>query len=280
MTAAAAWDAKLASEGLAPVDDGSGQNWVRGGPGRRIEFEDPNLSSGQVNRATAQLWTSALNPEAIDAWLSWASDVLHTHAFAKGQRKVWELYAEGKTYSEIETATRTGRRDISRIVADVEAKSPAPPCPNPWRKSGRAAPRAEGLIDVAARTDPRITARLLSLAVSVADSEALARLMASDEQLNNLTGGASVAEAVKRAVGEVRYARILLKRGETLRGPKNNKDLSVLLASEFGGELVGRPHAGGIDLQAKVTTGDVVVNKVLTVPWWKIDHAEKVSEDA
>lgn len=224
---------------------------------------------------------------AVEMWQDWARGVCDAFPGTNRDLGVWAHYADGKTYSEIELATRVGRRDITRIIEKVEALSAPAPCPNPWRKSGRVAPRAEGLGDMAAHADPRVTARLLSLAVSAADPETLARLVAGDTTLNSMTGGAIVAEAVKRAVGEVRYSRIRMRRNETLKSPMGTgKDLDVLLPKEFGGELVGRPHAGGIDLQAKVTTpgkdgaDPTVAVKTLTVPWWKIDHAEKANEEA
>lgn len=217
---------------------------------------------------------------AVGLWQAWARDVLRAHAFRNDrQRKVWGFYAIGWTLAEIETATKLERRRVTEAIEAVESTAPPSPCPNPWRKVGRET-RSATVDNSTSLVDPRVTARLLSLAVEAAEPETLARLVASDETLNKLTGGASVAELVKRAVGEVRYVRIRLKKNETLRSPRNDKDLDVLLPVAFGGELVGRPHAGGIDLTAKVTMpgAEVVTSKVITVPWWKIDHAEKAGE--
>lgn len=266
MQLAREWDRKLASEGLAPLE-------TRTELARMIE----TVGTHHLDEAAT----------AVGLWQDWARGVLRAHAFTtERHRKAWGFYALGWTYSEIALACGIDRRGVTQTIADVEADAPAPPCPNPWRKSGRESQRQRGIDQVAAQADPRVTARLLQLAVSAADPETLARLVATDATLNSMTGGAGMAEAVKRAVGEVRYSRIRLKRTETFRSPRSGKDLDVLLPAEFGGELVGRPHAGGIDLQAKVTTvqgkggePDTVAAKVFTLPWWKIDHAERVTEE-
>lgn len=78
----------------------------------------------------------ATGADAIERWQAWARRVLETHQFrtARG-RRIWALYAGGKTYTAIQRAVGCSRRAISRTIENIEAASPTKPCRNPWRRS-------------------------------------------------------------------------------------------------------------------------------------------------
>jgi len=113
------WEKRLAAEGLAPLDCAGD----KGISARRFPADD----SSHVVMASA-----------VERWQAWARSVLGDHLFTSPKhRAVWELYAAGKSYSQIQNAVGGSRRAISWAVAAVESAAPPKPCGNPWRQDHR-----------------------------------------------------------------------------------------------------------------------------------------------
>jgi hypothetical protein len=201
--------------------------------------------------------------EAIESWQAWAKGVLESHKFdTPRQRRIWGLYADGKTYREISIAARVSRSCVARVILTVKSQM-APG--NPWRKDPHADP-------IPGAADPRITTRLLELATSLVDLEAFRHLVASDETLANLNGG-SMPAAPKTAT--YTYSLIRFRKGTSVNIP------GIQLEKERLSNVEGRPHVGGIDVSydGKDTHGHQVKPPGLkTVPWWKIEEADRAVE--
>jgi hypothetical protein len=76
--------------------------------------------------------------EAVERWQSWARAVIDSPAITTPkQRAIWMLYADGKSYSQIQAAVGGSRRAVSWAIASVESKAPPKPCANPWRQDLR-----------------------------------------------------------------------------------------------------------------------------------------------
>ena len=112
------WERQLAEEGLASLDRGS-----------------------QVSRDGAP-WRAErgheVKAETVVRWQAWARAVVDSSAISTPkQRAIWTLYAEGRSYSQIQAAVGGSRRSISWAVAAVESSAPPKPCANPWRQDLR-----------------------------------------------------------------------------------------------------------------------------------------------
>ena len=122
------WEAVLEREGLSPLD--SETRVSQRGQSARVQDE-----------------------AAPTGFLSWARDVLDTHAFdCPRDKAVWELYAAGKTQTEIleqlpflpgapggrrPQELRLHRKAIERSIARVKRSAPPQPIANPWIKNPR-----------------------------------------------------------------------------------------------------------------------------------------------
>lgn len=115
----------LAAEGLAPVDDGTGRQWL---PGKNLRRR-LDLAVNPVDECAA----------AVEAWMAWAAQVERTYPFRKkSQRLVWQLYAQGVPAREIPRQRGAGDlRQVARTIALIRSKSPPAP-PNPWWRGGNA----------------------------------------------------------------------------------------------------------------------------------------------
>jgi hypothetical protein len=242
MDMAATWERRLAREGLAPLDSPRGDLVSKRGAHVR----------GNVDSSSA----------AVAQHREWALSVLGAHAFSGAGRRAWTMYADGKSFSEIEAATGMGRRDISRLVAEVRLQHGGPE--NPWKKSGR-----RDSYDTHA--DPLVTARLLELALACADYNALTVAVEGDGKLRELTGGMDMSEQLRKAAPLVMYKQIELRRGQTVQllghtGPGGQAPKDKLPNVE------GRPHVGGIDVTYPTKDGDAII----TVPWGIINQAVRL----
>jgi hypothetical protein len=112
------WEARLASEGLAPLDQ---------------------HRATSKRSASLRPWRHAAeHAEAVERWQAWAIIVLNQHEFRSDrQRAIWSLYAAGKTYSQIQAQLGGSRRSVSWAIAAVESAAPPKPCANPWRQDLR-----------------------------------------------------------------------------------------------------------------------------------------------
>jgi hypothetical protein len=194
----------------------------------------------------------------VEQHLAWAREVLATHPFSTPrQKKIWGLYASGKTMIEISTKLGGSQRSITRAIGRVVRMAPPAPVANPWRKSGR--------LSMVAGQDASVTARLCALALQAAEPEKLRELVGDDDELSRL-----LPQEV-RMTKALQYRRISIRRGHDISLPGNPVVKDRLLNVE------GRPHAGGIDVTVDGKDGQPLV---VLVPWWKIDQAERVAEDS
>jgi hypothetical protein len=168
---------------------------------------------------------------------------------------------------------------VANAIMRVKAKAPPPPTENPWKKAGRETPAAPTPIR------PGLLARFAKLAVKCCDLGRLLEL-ASDEPelLKLLPRGDHMAKneggpvPVTEKAGARRYARIRLKKNETLRvdRPRNGKDRHDILS-----DVMARPTNAGLDVEFDTWSSTdpsdrVETVTVITIPWWKIAQAERV----
>jgi hypothetical protein len=242
------FEAQLASEGLSPID----------GNGTKLFPE--------------RIGRYAKDPEAVDRYLAWAREVLRNTAFSSPyQRRVWELFSEGKSQAEIIEALKsdpppggrqepTGRRATRRTVPSphsvmmalrrVRSRAPMPPVDNPWGKrwSGRTASRGKSLETLVAKVMTR-----------------LRRISADPEELQQLLEAYTVEKN-----STIRYSKILLDRQKPVQIP------GLTVSKDTLQNIEGRPHAGGIDVlvNSEVIRGAKGRTRV-TIPWHAIKQAEQ-----
>lgn len=119
-----AFEATLASEGLAPISEAAN------GGVRPLEV------AGGVGGG-----------EAVSLYLEWASDVLAACPFRRRgmglvspakRRKVWALVAEGRTWGSIAEELGLSRRHVRLAVAVTKEEAGIPaPVANPWARHAR-----------------------------------------------------------------------------------------------------------------------------------------------
>jgi hypothetical protein len=150
---------------------------------------------------------------------------------------VWRLHARGRSNSQVARALRVSRGVVEKALRLVVKRAGPPPVANPWRRSGRDA--SWSAIE-AKRKDKRM------------------------------------AENTKQVWS--RYAVIQLKSMDEIKLPGSRPKSSLI-------DVDGRPHAGGIDVRLENKgyeqlgrRDDSVEGKdlIITVPWHKIAHAERV----
>ncbi len=237
MTAAVDYERLLADEGLSPVN-GS----------QVISLDETGL-------------------DAADAWTAWARDVLRTHAFAsREQREIWKLYADGLSVADISERLGKAARGIKWHVAQVKGVVGLPPVENPWKKRREHRVREQHRAPVR----PGLLARFAKLALRCCDVGLLLELAHDDpELLQLLPKGDDMAEEKKKsAPGAVTYTRIKFRGGQALQVPGVSVHKDILT------KVSGRPHAGGIDVTFAIPDGGA---KIVTVPWWRIDFAERAA---
>jgi hypothetical protein len=265
LTAAAArYEEILEREGLAPLD----------APGGQVSGRD-TYALRDADDAVA----------ARDMYLTWAREVLGNEACFRGQRSqrsdasvglrdVWELHADGKSNGEIARALKVSREVVKKAIRRVTKRAPPAPVLNPWLKSGR----DEALYE---RANPRALARICKLAIEVAGIDQVLEAIGNDRKLLRLlprertaimAGTDGTEKKGAGAAPRVRYA--FIKLNTPIQTPGNPVRKNMLL------DMEGRPHAGGIDVvfpEAKAIEGtDKKLDVVKTVPWHKIDDAERV----
>lgn len=172
----------LATEGLAPLDGRRpGQRLSRRGAANDVPAADPGKR--------------AAGAAAVDAYLTWARDVLASHTFTTDrQRQVWELFCQGISVRGIGTRLGVSYFAVYRALAAVRREVPAAPVPNPWLRCAAGArpavpaPRPP-LATLAADADPAVVARALAVCVTFVEGlggDHLAHLreaLASDSEL-------------------------------------------------------------------------------------------------
>ncbi len=196
---------------------------------------------------------------------------MRSTAFASPyQRRVWELFSEGKTYAEIIDALKTdppnggrleptgrirqirtvpSKHSVMMAIRRVRERASLPPVVNPWRRAGTGRVAARGQA-------------LESLVVKVMNR--LRRMSADPQELQRL-----LEEYTVEKNGNIRYSKILFSKQHPLQIPGTS------VAKEYLMDVDGRPHAGGIDIV--VSTKDAlgkVGKKRFTVPWHAIRQAE------
>jgi len=220
-----AWDARLAAEGLGVV------SW-----NQPVEARQGGGLHEAVRRKIA-----------VERWTAWAERVRETASFrTERHRRVWELYAAGKRYGEIQAELRCRRRAISEAVAEVEASAPPKPCANPWRQDHRGA-----------RNGTRV------------------RHLNGFQKRKQREERERESMEAKKPAPLVHYSRILLMRGHEVMIPGATRDKSTLFNVE------GRIHAGGVEVMFitdKVSGERRPVVPHVTVPWIHMIQAERLPE--
>lgn len=242
----------LAKEGLSPIESDAPT-------GRR----HATVSAGDI--------------DAVSAWQDWARAVLDSHRFdSDRQRRIWVLYADGCSYSDIQRRLNLHRRSVTRAVAEVTLMVGPPPVANPWRRDGRGE-TGESAVAAARISSREVTARLLALAIRCADQEQFRALVAQDEELLRRLpqeGRIIMAELkAKTGTGIVRYERVQLLRAIEVPGNHGQK-----IGKQLFLDVDGRPHNGGIELQLDVKnakTGEHEKTLGVTVPWGLIVQADR-----
>lgn len=105
-------ESRLRREGLAPLP-----------PKNALPSKFRSMTSEQIEAHVA----------VVDRWQRWAFEVLEEFPFANAhQRRIWELYAQGRPWREIAAKVHSGSR--GRLIARVKAHYPDRPT-NPWSRS-------------------------------------------------------------------------------------------------------------------------------------------------
>lgn len=242
------WEALLAEDGLSPIDN-DGKNWRQ------------QQRPGRIPK----------DPEAVDRYLAWAKEVLQCTAFSSPyQRRVWELFSEGKTYSEIvielkadpppggrleatgrirQIRTVPSKHSVMMAIRRVRDRAPLPPLANPWRRDspGKVAARGQALESLVSKVMNR-----------------LRRMSADPQELQRL-----LEEYTVEKNGTIRYSKILFSKHAPLQIP------GVAVARDYLHNIDGRPHAGGIDITVDTKDARGKTGRTrFTVPWHAIRQAE------
>ncbi len=237
------WERRLAAEGLAPLDAGT-----------------------MVTSRGTQRRHSRGASESRELFLSWAKGVLRTAPFkSEHQRRVWELYAAGKSVSEIQSAlaalprvsrsarrvqvTGVSRRSVSLALDRVRRMLAVPsPVRNPWWKGGNGKTHLSG---------PALEALVRKVVGK------LRRMSASEQELLQHI---EVHTMGNEKATTTRYDRIVLKQTLVIPGIATAKDMLL--------NVDGRAHAGGIDVVLVTEKGGEKRKKRFTIPWHAIKQAE------
>lgn len=232
----AEYEAVLEREGLSPLDCPGGL--TSNPPGRDARY----FLGQEPERA-----------EAVNGYLAWASGVLETYPFddrpAKGhngdparERRIWALYAEGKSVTEIQLELAVNRRSVTKTIERIVSRSPPAPHVNPWLPSIPLRERAE-----------------------------LRRQQREEEM-----------DPKKQPRPQLEYSLIRLRRGVIIPGVGNPKEQLVPMKGHAGVvmPLMGTPHAGGIDVEVESFHNlkgrmRVKTRTVITVPWDNIEQANQ-----
>ena len=259
MTAAAVWERRLESEGLAPVD-------------RELAH------GGRTWRETNRPAPSAERAGAVNEWLSWAQGVLRTHKFdTPWQRRVWSLYAQGRRLAEVAVKLKASKRAVTRALERVEKWAPPAPVDNPWRKIAAVTDVGDdGVRGLLLRTNRRVTVRICMLALQCADRGRLLELFAGDPQLSRLVPPNETTEDTMAESKRLRYTRILLKRDVLVERPRIGANIRKRFV-----DVDGVPHAGGINVELETNAADGSPTRTtITVPWDGIMQADRVEPEA
>lgn len=311
------WERRLAADGLAPV-----------APLRAVELRDSDAPAVEVESAA----------ETIAAWQAWARGVLETDVFdedelpplrdAKGRyppgvsgtvvskamrRRVWDLYADGKTYREIHLALGISRAAVNRAIVAVKravavtkrsdacannhvldeantytAPGGRPQCLTCKRERDKLARAiaAEAPVNPHRKGARGATPQRVEVAIKAADPRVAARLLelaiecADAEVLRQRIASDETLIQLnggpmdtKKIAPPIRYSRIMLRNNVSIPGVGVPK--AELL------NVDGRPHAGGIDIaySGKDNSGNQQTKPgIVTVPWWQVLQANRVTE--
>ena len=118
-----AYEAVLAQEGLAPIEESAGAELEQGARGRTRPRQDEDA-------------------QAVEAFKAWAAEVLVSCAFHERgpglpstltRRQVWRLYAQGRSMNQIAVAVGISRQKVV-VAVQVTKRESGIPCPvsNPW----------------------------------------------------------------------------------------------------------------------------------------------------
>jgi hypothetical protein len=263
VTAAAVWERRLESEGLAPID-------------RELERANTARRSWRRGAPTPEPAKAA----AVNTWLAWAQDVMRTHKFdTPWQRRVWSLYAQGRRLAEVAVKLKASKRAVTRALERVERWAPPAPVANPWRKLGQCPtiPEGEdGVRTLLLRTNRRVTVRICMLALQCADRGRLLELFAGDPQLSRLVPPNEPTEDTMAEAKRLHYTRILLKRDVLVERPR----IGAPARNRFV-NVEGTPHAGGINVELETQAADGSPTRTtITVPWDGITQADRVEPEA
>lgn len=137
----AEWESVLEREGLSPLD----RSGLVSNGGNSTLDPRPDRVAARVGKK-----------EAVDQYLTWARDVLETYNFddrpagpggnnadPARERRIWGLYAEGKSVTEIRLELSLSRRAVTKTIARIMARSHPAPHVNPWLPSIPLRERAE-----------------------------------------------------------------------------------------------------------------------------------------
>jgi hypothetical protein len=216
----------------------------------------------------------------VDEWLIWARTVERTHQFHSARaHKVWRLYASGTPFSEIVKRARCHRFQVVREITRIEAAAPPAPTENPWRKSGRSMP-VSGVPERVRGVAPGFAARIAEVALRCADMDRVREMLHNEpEILRILPQGDSMSEKPQptKIPGALHYSTIKLRDTIKVTRPRIGAVMRDSLV-----DVMGRPHAGGIDValetRASESDGGADTTTIITVPWWKIMQADRVVE--
>lgn len=227
---------RLAAEGLAPLDCPGGMVSQRGGSHDR-----------------------SLDAHARDRYLAWARGLLRRRDYFPRQRAdasvqlraVWRLHAQGKSNGQVARKLRVSRGVVEKALRVVTRRAPPPPVANPWRRSGR--------------------------------EQAWKHIEAKRNERTNMAEEKGAKQTLEKWV---RYSLIQTLSTHTVDVPGQRPKSQLI-------DVDGRPHAGGIDVripgagyQIVDADGKVTFAKrservegtdlIITVPWFKVDKAERV----
>ena len=224
------WERQLADEGLAPLDGAQTVN-DRGTSWRR-----------EVNHEE--------RAEAVKRWQTWAHAVFVSQLFSSPrQQRIWQLYADGKSYSQIQKELGGSRRSVSWAVATVESAAEPKPCANPWRQDLRGQDTAK---------DPRIVW--------------YAARRRRREELKQ-KGEPMAAPNPLQLYDLIR----LNARDEVSLGIANRRPSDRLT------NVMARQTAGGMEIYAIVDKSDPTpkqLPRIILLPWTRIAQADRAQEVA
>lgn len=161
------WEARLAAEGLAPLDDAHGM--------RKWESHNGRASAGKTAERPSLAFSSRADRRHDKRAMDLDSLRQRWRFRTKREREVWRLHCDGVGYQSIAKALRMSERQVRNVFARVEAAQRRNRSVNPAK-----------LRRYIAEADPAVVRKLLAAVTSGGDLSGALEHVEDDAELNEL----------------------------------------------------------------------------------------------